>query len=234
MRWIILIILLPVLNVCDLQGQSWEFHAGYQNVTAKQWNRAIQTYNFSRPFLEEKQPNLAGAAQVGMSYLFKNKTPFRYGPGIQYAMVRSTAENGGETDRIQVQWPELVFHFRYYYSFRDSASGPSNALYIETAPGFSILTMERRIDGELQTVDDTEQRFTGYGVALHTQVGFSWRVSEKLALEPYFSYTYDPLINIPESPVLINQTENFDLREGTSAGRLRLGLAIRLIKAKTS
>ena len=51
-----LFLLLFLFLFIDAQSQQIEVDLSYKYIFANNWDKAIQTYNFSRPFLTEKQP----------------------------------------------------------------------------------------------------------------------------------------------------------------------------------
>ena len=57
MKVIIVIIVMIIVHFNSI-AQEFKIDASYNYMFANQWDKAIQTYNFSRPFNYEKQPLL--------------------------------------------------------------------------------------------------------------------------------------------------------------------------------
>ena len=65
-----LFLLLFLFLFIDAQSQEIEVDLSYKYMFANNWDKAIQTYNFSRPFLTEKQPLFIHGINGSVSYIF--------------------------------------------------------------------------------------------------------------------------------------------------------------------
>ena len=74
-------------------AQEFRTDISYKYIFANKWDKAIQTYNFSRPFLEKKQPLLMHGLNASVSYIFKSSIRLKHGINISYTYFKSTAEN---------------------------------------------------------------------------------------------------------------------------------------------
>ena len=71
-----LFILLFLFRLIDTQAQKIEADLSYKYIFASNWDKAIQTYNFSRPFLTEKQPLFMHGINGSVAYIFKSENKF--------------------------------------------------------------------------------------------------------------------------------------------------------------
>ena len=71
MRLEILSILLFAYSIAS--AQEFKADVSYKYMYSNQWDKTIQTYNFSRPFLKENQPLLMNGLNTSVSYIFKNE-----------------------------------------------------------------------------------------------------------------------------------------------------------------
>jgi hypothetical protein len=74
-----LFLLLFLFLLIDAQSQEIETDLSYKYMFASNWDKAIQTYNFSRPFLTEKQPLFMHGINGSISYIFKSENKFKQG-----------------------------------------------------------------------------------------------------------------------------------------------------------
>lgn len=71
-------------------GQDWSVGIGYGYLYSPQFDAAIQTYNMSRPFLEEHQPLLVNATFLKLGYDFESKIKFNSGLATVMQLARQT------------------------------------------------------------------------------------------------------------------------------------------------
>ena len=76
-----------------VRAQEFGLTLSYQFIAATEWNKANDVYNFSRPFLKNKQPNLANGVRLGIYYLCNTESAFSLGPSISFSWHRSAVEN---------------------------------------------------------------------------------------------------------------------------------------------
>ena len=99
-------IFLLVLSI-NLTAQELKLDLSYKYIYSKQWDRAIQTYNFSRPFLTKKQPLLMNGLNTSLSYVFKNEKHFKHGINLSYSYFRSSAENENFNNSLNLHFINL-------------------------------------------------------------------------------------------------------------------------------
>ena len=85
--------LILLISNLTLSAQEWNLSGAYQYIYSPEWDKAIQRYNFSRPFLDEVQPLLVHGTFLETSYFFKNEKRIQSGIKIDYGFTRSSAEN---------------------------------------------------------------------------------------------------------------------------------------------
>ena len=86
-------LLLFLFPFVDAQSQEIEVDLSYKYIFASTWDKAIQTYNFSRPFLTEKQPLFMHGINGSASYVFKSENRFKQGINASYSHFSGYAEN---------------------------------------------------------------------------------------------------------------------------------------------
>lgn len=94
-------------------AQEFKINASYEYLYSRQWDKVIQTYNFSRPFLTERQPLLMNGLNTSISYVFKNEKHFKHGINLAYAYFRSSAENVNFKNTLNLHFINLGYLLHY-------------------------------------------------------------------------------------------------------------------------
>ena len=99
MRTLSLLSLL-LLKFSFLIAQELKTDLSYNYLYSNEWDKAIQTYNFSRPFNTERQPLINHGLNASLSYIFESNKNFKHGVNLSYSYFRSSAENENYENRI--------------------------------------------------------------------------------------------------------------------------------------
>ena len=110
MRTIFLLIFLFLF--IDAQSQEIEVDLSYKYIFANNWDKAIRTYNFSRPFLTEKQPVFMHGINASASYIFKSENKFKQGINTSYSHFTSYAENVNFVNQYNLHFFNLGYMLR--------------------------------------------------------------------------------------------------------------------------
>jgi hypothetical protein len=189
----------------SLKAQVKTVELRYQNLTAFEWNKAVRTYNFSRPFLENKQPLIQQGFGIGYSKLKSKKENRLSGFEFSLSGYRSAVKNENYEVALNALTLGMGYEFRFDELFEKSEM---NFLLV---PKMQAIGLGRWQDGDLVALEfeeSTTRLLTvgaclGLGTAVQIPVGK--KSSEKLTylklgLEYYpFWWTY-------QSQVLLNQS----------------------------
>ena len=108
MRTLVLLSLLLLKSSFSI-AQEFKIDVSYNYLYSKQWDKAIQTYNFSRPFIAEKQPLLIHGLNSSLSYIFKSTKNLRHGINVSYSYFRSSAENENLENILKLHFLNLGY-----------------------------------------------------------------------------------------------------------------------------
>lgn len=208
----------------DARCQHIGFAAQYEWIKAQSWEQAIQTYNFSRPFLEERQPLLQNGFRLSAYYMFRSLASITYGPTADFSIHRSRAENDNFDIGIQSSTFSIGPMLRY--------QEPGQALFISAAPKFRLGFLTRRLNGEIITIEEDEEndplRVVVAGFGIDAQIGYQFYFGEKATLAPQLNFGFDPILSGERSPLIFNEAFTTELDTKTSVWRLGAGILIEI------
>jgi len=218
------ILLLLVWNTA--RTQEIKGAISYKYLYAKQWDKAIQTYNFSRPFMTELQPLIQHGVNASLSYTFKTSKKLKQGIQLSYSKFRSSAENVelDNTLNLHLLNPGYLLH----YDIQENAQG----LYTDIILSASLSGLFRKVNGEKIEFDETKAKSFGIGGDLNWVLGYTLPLKNKMDLSPYISLAYTPYHFAPNHEVLINQTKTLASRSWTRILTAQIGLSIHFRSAE--
>jgi hypothetical protein len=217
-----------VLLVVSINASAQELKVdlSYNYIYSNQLDKIIQTYNFSRPFLTEKQPLLMNGINTSFSYIFKNERYLNYGINVAYSYFRSVAENENMTTTLQLNFLKLGYFLHY--------ENPAKwkGLYTDIILSASSSGLFRNVNGEPFIYDEARSKAFGIGGELNLKLGYSLKIKNRTYVSPFISFAYTPYLYSPNSEVVINQTKGLCAKNWTSILGAQIGLAVHLRQQK--
>lgn len=207
-------------TIFPVQGQTLRAEASYQYVYTKQWDRIIQAYNESRPFLDEKQPLIQHGVNAGAGYVFRSSGVWKHGMHSSYAFFGSSAENPDFNNRIQLHVATLN-----YLICRDSLSS-SNRLYVNGSVGVLGVGAYRRLNGEPLMIDDKRSKAWGIGGNLELTSGYRFALGKGMTASPFVALVCSPYLYFPGLEKVINQTQGLVSKEQSVLLSCKLGFRV--------
>jgi hypothetical protein len=195
-----LFLLLFLFPLVDTQAQEIETDLSYKYMFASNWDKAIQTYNFSRPFLTEKQPLFMHGMNASVSYIFKSENKFKQGINASYSHFSSYAENVNFVNQYNLHF------FNVGYILRHESTGSLKGLCTDFILSASSSALFRNVNDEPFIYDDTRSKAFGIGGDLSVRTSYSFNIKNKIRLSPFFQVGYTPYLFSPNTEAIINQT----------------------------
>lgn len=196
----------------------------YNYLYSKQYDQLIQMYNFSRPHLSEEQPLLDSGFGIDGSYLFNSEKNLKTGVRFDYSMFSSTAENTDHEVAIALNMLELGYLLNY------SNKETFGNFYGEVSLNAVIGLMNKRVDGEPYTEDDSRINSFQVGTSLNARLGYSIPLNESLQLSPFVGVNYAPYFTEGQSEVVINQTDGLLAEQYNAFFKFNAGVRIHFIR----
>jgi len=217
-----LFLLLFLFRLIDTQAQEIEADLSYKYMFANNWDKVIQTYNFSRPFLTEKQPLFMHGINGSVSYIFKSENKFKQGINASYSHFNSYAENVNFVNQYNLHFLNVGYMLRY------ESTEKLKGLTTDFILSASSSALFRNVNDEPFIFDDTRSKAFGIGGDLSVRTSYSFNLKNKIRLSPFVQIGYTPYLFSPNTEAVINQTSGLVSPNFTDIFSSQIGLKFRL------
>ena len=211
-----------LLKLSDSLAQ-FGMDVSYKQMYSSQWDRAIQTYNLSRPFLSEKQPLLTQGVNLAFFHLTKTDKKFKHGVNLSYSFFRSTALNENLENTINLHFLQLG----YMVCYENVAKSPG--LYCDMIVSAISSGLFRKVNGELFQFDGITAKAMGIGCNLDLKIGYHVKWKNETFLSPFVSVGYTPYLYSPNGEVILNQTKGLTSKAWTGIATTQVGVKLHLM-----
>lgn len=218
-----LLIALCLLSFSVGFSQELRFGVGYQNIHSRQFDQLVQTYNFSSPFLSEKQPLLSHGIGTNAAFYFGSQRALQQGISAKHSFYNSRASNE-VTVALRFQTLQLGYALRY--ENHEKLKG----IYLELITSGIAGLLEKRVDGEDFLVDEEELQSWQFGVMLNLNASYRFPLKNQWSLMPFLGVGYAPYFSVGNSEAVINQTSTLVVEEHTSMLSWQVGVNLVLSK----
>lgn len=198
-------------------AQKLSIDVSYKYMYAKQWDRSIQLYNFSRPWLIEKQPLFMHGVNAGFSYDVSSKKEFNHGLSVDFSFFRSVSENKNMVNAINLYISNMGYFVR-----KDFRILHSNC-YTEIRLALTVSGIFRRINQEPMLVDETQTRAFGIGSDIQVKFGYELPCLAGIKGSLFLAVSYAPYVYSPYSESVLNQTMGITNHYGTGIVGAQIG-----------
>jgi hypothetical protein len=182
-------------------GQDFKIDVAYKYLFANNWDKAIQTYNFSRPFLLNKQPIFENGLNASATYLFKSAHYSKQGIILSYSYFGSLAENENFANKLNLHF--LNLGYLIHFGNPDKSSG----VYADFILSATSSALFRNVNGEPLIYDETTSKAYGIGVDMALKLGNAIGLKNKNAISPFVSLSLSPYLYSPNAEAVLNQTK---------------------------
>ncbi|MEQ9204993.1 MAG: hypothetical protein RLO09_20535 [Cyclobacteriaceae bacterium] len=207
-------------------AQEIRFGLGYDQLYAKELDRLIQTYNFTRPFLDESQPLISNGTQAQLSYIFDTqKKNWSSGVALSHSYNWSSANSTGADVRFNFNTIKLgyLLHFE-----NDKAM---KGLFFDGIISGNIGLLTKRMNQETFKVDGETLQSWHFGGQVQLNMGYKIALNRGFHISPYVGIGYAPYMTEGQAEVVINQTSTLVDQEYDAMMNWNLGLMFHFIKS---
>lgn len=188
----------------------------FKYLYSKPWDKAIQTYNFSRPFIAEKQPVIANGVNASFAHLFKSKRKTAHGIGMTYSHFSSIVENANFKNALNLHL--LYFNYIFHHEY------PNGLLYSDLTISVFASGLFRQVNDAPYIYDDTKSKAYGAGGNVNLRFGYHLQLNCNACISPFFALGYAPYLYSPNTEVLINQTKGLTGKNWTGISTTQIGM----------
>jgi hypothetical protein len=220
------LIILFLLIDLTCYAQETKIGISYEYLYSPQFDKAIQTYNFSRPFLNEKQPLFINGIQAEVKHSFNSKKNIQHGFSIGYSNFRSQAENINFINTLQLHQIQLGYlvHFDNTKKFV--------RFYEEIQVNCVVGGLFKKINYEAAQIEDNRVKALGIGGEIEALIGY--KLKKYTRFSPFISICYSPYHYIPNSETLLNDTKNLIINPWVNYFKMNLGISFKISKMKSN
>ncbi len=222
---ILLLKIFLFLFVCA-PAQEMTTDVSYKYMFAEKWDKAIQTYNFSRPFLEEKQPLFMHGINGSLSYIFVSNNKFKQGINASYSYFQSYSENPNFVNILNLHFLNVGYVIRF--ESHEKWRGLCTDLILAAVSS----ALFRNVNDEPFVYDDIRAKAFGVGGDISLKTCYSFSIKNNINLSPFFQIGYTPYLFSPKSESIINQTSRLVSTNHTGIFTTQIGLTFRMPKHK--
>lgn len=202
-------------------GQDVSIGIGYSYLLAKQWDKAIQTYNFSRPFIVQKQPLLTNGVTIYSSYLFRSGKWYQNGIYLSYSYFNSSSANENLSNSLHLHFvkPGYLFHFENVKRLNNFSANIVIAAHLGT--------LNRRMNRNINISDDNKTTAFGIGGSIDIMCAYRClKINHQLAMSPYARAGFTPFFYAPGFETLLNQTKSLASKASTEILNMEVGIVL--------
>jgi hypothetical protein len=206
----------------NLIAQEVKIDASYNYLFANQWDKAIQTYNFSRPFNYEKQPLFMHGLTTSGTYIFKSPKQLKHGINISYSYFNSSSENENLDVKLHLNFLKLAYLLHYEYKEK------LKNMYTDIVFSATTSALVRNVNGKPFTYDEEKSKAFGIGGDLSIKMGYFMKFKNKVGLSPFVLIACTPYFYSPNTEAVINQTKGLASKSSTAILSAQMGMAFHI------
>jgi hypothetical protein len=217
-----LFLLLFLFLFIDAQSQEIEVDLSYKYIFANNWDKAIQSYNFSRPFLTEKQPLFMHGINGSASYIFKSENRLKQGINASYSHFTSYVENVNFVNQLNLHFLNVGYILRY------ESTKKYKGLTTDLILSASSSALFRNVNDEPFIYDETRSKAFGIGGDLSIKSSYSINLKNNIRLSPFIQVGYTPYLYSPNIEAVINHTRGLVSPNFTGVFTSQIGVKVRM------
>jgi hypothetical protein len=211
-------LLLFIFSMGSVYSQTVRVNAGYSHLYSPQLDRAIKTYNFSRPNLTQEQPFIQHGGLLSVAVFYNSERNFKSGIGVNSGFYLSSANNPNAEDSFNYRMFDLGYLLNY--------TSQSGKLYGEFGVFATAGSLIKRLNGEQFQSDGQNVHSLQIGGLINLNMSYLIPVNDRFKLAPFISANFAPYFSEGTSESVINQTSTLQDEEYTTFFRFEIGCSI--------
>ena len=206
-------------------------YGGISYINPTNWNRTIEAYNFSRPWLSNSIPQIRAAKSWGFGTSGVIGKGFFLSPEFSYSRYSSSSENPPVSVAIEVKWLRGSMYLDVYpREFQLDSVTYTIRPFVRIGGGASCILPRVRINNELVNVDDETYKPIIWSYQLSAGVGCRIALTKRIDISPVVLYNFMPNVNLEDFSYALHGTQVPDLNDKQKISNFMalLSLSLRL------
>jgi hypothetical protein len=219
MKFIILIALMGI----NFQSFSQNYvSVAYAYFYSPFLDKCIQTYNFDRPFLVEKQPLFQHGVNGTFQHIFKSDKKFKKGIGFEYQRMTSQVENQNLTNKLSLNSYTIAFILQKEQKIKNAHFD------FQFMVDLALLELNNKKNKQKNLINNSIINNFGLGTNISFSSSYKNDFLIKNRLFPYLKTTTSAYYYAPYFEAIINGTKNLILTKNIFNSSIILGLKYQL------
>jgi hypothetical protein len=193
---LVFILLVSIFQTISAQRHI-NIYAGYSFINPQNWNRTIDAYNFSRPWLKNPIPQIRTAKTLGFGTSGVIGKGFFLSPEFSYSRYSSSSENPPISVAIDVKWLRGSMYLDVYpREFKLDSVAYTIRPFFRIGGGASCLLPRIQINNELVNVDEESYKPIIWSYQFSVGLGCRIALTKRIDISPVVLYHFMPNVNL--------------------------------------
>ncbi|MCS6981387.1 MAG: hypothetical protein NZM65_04240 [Flavobacteriales bacterium] len=208
------------LHVPLLMGQGFHIQTGYSYLWCRSWDRVLNYYYFTRPYLNGSPRYLESGFTVSTGYAFSSfRAPIH---GVVAGYSNAWAVYREDNYRLRFWWHTVMAGYRARLRRMSRAEG----FYGELGIHFAGAWLERKSYWKDNNTLHHRYVAFGWGGGFSGEAGYMLPYEEWVARPGFFVKVASNFIHMPGAEVALNQTQGLYLRNWHTVVMLQGGISL--------
>jgi hypothetical protein len=204
---LVFILLVSIFQTISAQRHI-NIYAGYSFINPQNWNRTIDAYNFSRPWLKNAIPQIRTAKTWGFGTSGVIGKGFFLSPEFSYSRYSTSSENPPVSVAIDVKWFRgSMFLDLYPREFKLDSVAFTIRPFFRMGGGASCILPRISMNNELVQVDDVTFKPIIWSYQISAGVGCRIALIKRIDISPVFMYNFMPNVNLENFSYALHGTQ---------------------------
>jgi hypothetical protein len=217
----VLALLAPVAH-----AQKFACGIGYDYLYSREWDAAIQTYNFSRPHIVIEQPLLMHSPELNFEWTLKTQSKLQHGVEFNWSWCGSRASNTDLSVALHYHFLQPAYFLRYFIS-------DGNKVYIQSSIGLRTGVLFKRVNGEAYLIDEKRRPALGAGAHINLYFGYNIPLLESRMISAYVGAGCSPYYFSPYTEAILNQTVGMTGNKFTTVISGQVGVKFYFVRSES-
>jgi hypothetical protein len=226
----LLILFVGILHQVNCQRHI-NFYAGLSYINPSNWNRTIEVFNFSRPWLTNKIPNIRKGKSLGLGFSGVVGKGIFLSPEFTYLNYEVSCQNDAFLYAVNLKWLCGNLNVDLYpREFKLDSVPHTFRPFVRLGVGGSSILPRVQINNALVFVDDETYKPILWTYQICSGLGCRIALTKRIDLTPLLVFNYSPNVILEDFSYALNGTNVPSIKDKESLKNFNffMSLSIRL------